>query len=175
MALTKSCSARLSVCIVTIYLSVRPRVKLSQFLFARRYASAVLAVVLCSCLSASVRHKPELYENEWTNQPFCPTEGRYTCSTVTARYFGTRLITRSFHKVLRKVAPVTVTTVREYDYGAGRERRAVGRCYEIKRPPNFWPPGRSISKYSDPRSFCFEIEWNKTKMIEKKLKFQFFI
>ena len=36
----------------------------------------------------------------------------------------------------------------------------LGRCYEIKWPPfNFWPPGRSISKYSDPRSFCFEIEW----------------
>ena len=26
-------------------------------------------------------------------------------------------------------------------------------------PLIFDPPGRSISKYSDPRSFCFEIEW----------------
>ena len=41
-----------------------------------------------------------------------------------------------------------------------RCQQQTRRCYEIKwPPPNFWPPGRSISKYSDHRSFCFETEW----------------
>jgi len=35
---------------------------------ARRYASAVFAVVMCPPVRQSVRHKPVLYRNDWTNR-----------------------------------------------------------------------------------------------------------
>ena len=49
--------------------------------------------------------------------------------------------------------------------GGHRARINASSAHELRvgvtksnDPPNFGPPGRSVSKYSDPRSFCFDIE-----------------
>ena len=39
-----------------------------SFIIARRYASAVFAVVVCPSVHPSVRHKPVLCRNDWTNR-----------------------------------------------------------------------------------------------------------
>ena len=41
-----------------------PQSRIAADIFtARRYASAVLAVIVCLCVCLSVRHKPVLYQN----------------------------------------------------------------------------------------------------------------
>ena len=40
----------------------------SSFITARRYASAVFAVIVCPSVCPSVRHEPVLYQKNWTNR-----------------------------------------------------------------------------------------------------------
>jgi len=57
---------------VDSFLRVQPTVLLSMpllcFCTARRYGSALYAVVACPPVRPSVRHKPVLYRNDWTKR-----------------------------------------------------------------------------------------------------------